>query len=163
MPSKPQSATDLAQSVLDQVSSSGAASEVDEVTASDQLADTLASLQAVIERNAMELQRINKTLHEKRESLESVLDNDTNLAAAQEALQKQTQEVKQQKSSVMSSPQVVAIKNDIAEMTEQRKEVEETLNTHLLNYYSLTHSTSFDTSDGDQWDFSVTAKLKRKH
>ena len=159
---KTQSATDLAEEMLGQTQAKSATPEVDEVAASDQLADTLAALQAVIERNAMELERISKAMREKRESLESVLGNDTTLATAEEELKKQTMEVKQRKSSVMSSPQVVSIKNDILEITQQRKEVEEALNTHLLNYYSLTHSMSFDTSDGDQWDFSVTAKLKRK-
>ncbi len=159
---KPQSATDLATEMLGQTSEPNT-SELDEVAASDKLADTLSALQAVIERNAMELERIGKAMREKRESLESVLQNDTTLASAEEELKKQTMEVKQRKSSVMSSPQVVSIKNDILEITQQRKEVEEALNTHLLNYYSLTHSTSFDTSDGDQWDFLVTAKLKRKH
>ena len=159
---KTQSATDLAEEMLGQTQTKSTTPEVDEVAASDQLADTLAALQAVIERNAMELERISKAMREKRESLESVLGNDTTLATAEEELKKQTMEVKQRKSSVMSSPQVVSIKNDILEITQQRKEVEEALNTHLLNYYSLTHSMSFDTSDGDQWDFSVTAKLKRK-
>ena len=42
----------------------------------------------------------------------------------------------------------------------QQKELEETLSNHLVNYHSLTHSNSFDTSDGDQWEFSITAKIK---
>jgi len=48
----------------------------------------------------------------------------------------------------------------IGELKEQQKEIEETLSNHLINYHAMTNSKSFDTSDGDQWDFSIKAKIR---
>ena len=71
-----------------------------------------------------------------------------------------TSKMKERKSQLQSDPQVTSLKIMIAELKEQQKELEETLSNHLINYHSLTNSKSFDTSDGDQWDFSIKAKIR---
>ena len=60
----------------------------------------------------------------------------------------------------MTDPTVVRLKNDIGELNEQKKEIEEALSNHLVNYYQLTNSKSIDTSDGDQREFVIRAKIK---
>lgn len=164
--SSAQTAADAAQAAL--AASQSTKSSVDtqdaasEVAASDQLADTLATLQQVIERNAHEAKRIKEVLKEKRESLRSIFENDAQLAVAQEEADKASQAFKQRKVQVQSSPETVAVQTQLADLKEQLGEIEESLNSHLLNYFQLTNSMSFDTSDGDQWDFVVSAKLKSK-
>jgi hypothetical protein len=54
----------------------------------------------------------------------------------------------------------MGLKVKISELREEQKELEETLSGHLVNYHSITNSNSFDTSDGDQWEFSIKAKIK---
>ena len=63
---------------------------------------------------------------------------------------------------MQNDPQVATLRVQLKEMQDQKKEVEETLSNHLINYFQITQSTSFDTSDGDQWDFSVKAKVKTR-
>lgn len=136
--------------------------EASEVEASNNLAETLQSLQNIIERNANELSRIKGTIKEKRESLKNVFDNDASLSEAEEKAKEVSLAVKQQKATISSSPQAAQLRTDIGELREQQLEIEDTLSNHLLNYYTLTNSTSFDTSDGDQWEFKIRAQVKAK-
>lgn len=133
-----------------------------EVAQSDKLAETLQYLQNLIERNATQLKTVHDELKEKRESLQNILENDQELTEAETAAKSQVDAVKQRKASLQSTPESINLKNEVGELREKLHEIEDTLNSHLLNYYQLTNSTSFDTSDGDQWDFTVKAKLKTR-
>ena len=73
-------------------------SDDDEVEKSDQLAETLISLQNLIERHALELTKIDSELSEKREAIKSVFDNDTLLAEKKEELDQYNQQYKERKS-----------------------------------------------------------------
>ncbi len=132
----------------------------DEVAASDELAQTLSYLQGIIERNAEQLSRLTDELKEQRDSLRSVYENDAQLTTVEDEAEVASQKVKERKAQVKASPQAMTLGNKIAEINEQKKEIEETLSNHLLNYYQLTNSTSFDTSDGDQWEFNIKARVK---
>jgi chromosome segregation ATPase len=134
----------------------------DEVERSDQLAETLISLQNLIERHALELTKINGELSEKREAVRNVFDNDSSLIEKKDELDQYNQQYKERKSQLQNNPQIIALKVDISDLNEQKKDLEETLSSHLINYHSLTNSTSFDTSEGDQWEFVIKAKIKKK-
>ena len=151
------SAADLAQQIQ---ATTKPLSEEEELERSNQVAQTLQFLQNVIERNANELERLKKELKEKRESIKNIFENDSQLTEASEAVQKVTDQVKQRKSQLVNDPQVTGLKNQVGELQEQKKELEEALSNHLINYFTLTNSKSFDTSDGDQWDFTIAAKVK---
>jgi len=137
--------------------------EAEEVAASDELAETLTSLQSLIERNANKINQVKQDLREKRESLKSVYDNDAGLSGAQEELDQFSQKVRERRVQISNDPQAVSLKNDIGELNESKRDLEMALSDHLVNYYQLTNSTSFDTSDGDQWEFKITAKVKTQH
>ncbi len=154
-----QSGEDLANQALGETKSG--ATELDEVAQSDQIADTLNHLQGVIERNAHQLEELQHQLKEKRESLRAVFESDAKLVEVEEEAKKQSQALVTERARVQASPTTLALKTQVADLREQQKEIEETLNSHLLNYFQLTNSTSFDTSDGDQWDFKISAKLKK--
>ncbi|MBU0978841.1 MAG: hypothetical protein ABIJ03_02950 [Patescibacteria group bacterium] len=134
--------------------------EAEEVAQSNELADTLTSLQSLIERNAKRINQVRQDLREKRESLKSVYDNDGQLSGAQEELKQYDQKVRERRVQISNDPQAVTLRNDIGELNESKKDLEMALSDHLVNYYQLTNSTSFDTSDGDQWEFKITAKVK---
>lgn len=154
------SSDDLALDALSQASQSADADN--ELAESNQLADTLNSLQNLIEKHARELTRIETELKEKRQSLKNVFDNDVQLTEAREEVEKHTQAMKERRVQLQNDPQSTSLKIDVADLNQQKKELEETLSNHLVNYHALTNSTSFDTSDGDQWDFSIKAKIKAK-
>ena len=148
---------------LDALSQASKGTETkDEVEQSNELAETLVSLQNLIEKHARELVRIDGELKEKRQSLKSVFDNDVQLTEARDEMDKHTQAMKERKVQLQNDPQSTTLKIDVAELNQQKKELEETLSNHLVNYHALTNSMSFDTSDGDQWDFSIKAKIKAK-
>ena len=154
-----ESGDDLATAAL--ASTTSPSDEDEETIASNQLAETLGHLQNVIERNADQLTQLGNDLKLKRESLKNVFENDTQLAEATQEQQETAQKVKERKAKIQVSPEATQLKTQIGELNEQ-KEIEETLSNHLLNYYQLTQSTSFDTSDGDQWEFNIRAKVKGK-
>lgn len=154
---------DVAQAALNQASNASTdLSTDDEVAQSDQVAQSLLSLQNIIERNAQELERINSDLKHKRESIKNIFENDTDLSLAEQQVQQFNTEVKERKSKLQADPQVTTLKVQVTELSEQKKDLEETLSNHLVNYHALTGSTSFDTSDGDQWDFEIRAKVKTR-
>ena len=134
----------------------------DEVAASDALADTLTALQNVIERNAQELTRVTNELKQKRESLQNVFENDIELGEAEAQAQAVLTQLKERKSKLQTDPQATTLKVQIGDLNQEKKEIEETLSNHLVNYYQITQSKSFDTSDGDQWEFDIRAKVKTK-
>ena len=148
---------ELAQEALATVQNS-----TNEVEQSQQIAETLAALQAVIERNARELLEVNETLKQKREMLKSNLESYVELSEAEAKMKSVSDEVKQQKAKINASPEMVNLKLEIAEINQNKKDIEETLSSHLVNYHQLTGSTSFDTSDGDQWEFRIQAKVKAR-
>lgn len=154
------SSDDLALEALSQASQGADGDE--ELNQSNALAETLTSLQNLIEKHARELTRIDTELKEKRQSLKSVFDNDIQLTEAKEEVERHTEAMKERRVQLQNDPQSTSLKIDVAELNQQKKELEETLSNHLVNYHSLTNSTSFDTSDGDQWDFSIKAKIKAK-
>jgi phage shock protein A len=149
--------TDLAHEALQTV-----ATATDEVTRSEQVAATLNALQGVIERNARELIDLNKNLKEKREMLKSALENNSDINEAVAKAKAVTDQIKQKKAQASNDPAIVNLKLQLAEISQNKKEIEETLSSHLVNYHQLTGSTSFDTTDGDQWEFSISARVKNR-
>jgi chromosome segregation ATPase len=163
---KLQTSDDLALDALSEVSQNtpalAADSEDSELAESNQLAETLNSLQGVIERNAEHLETIANEMKLKREEMKNVFDNDSTLTEAQDQAKESSGKVKERRAALQADPQITALKVQVGELSQQKKEIEETLSNHLVNYYSLTNSKSFDTSDGDQWEFSVRAKVKSR-
>ncbi|PIR61807.1 MAG: hypothetical protein COY81_01480 [Candidatus Pacebacteria bacterium CG_4_10_14_0_8_um_filter_43_12] len=158
------SGEDLALAALSQQSAAstmaGISDDEDEGVQSDKLAGTLTHLQNIIERNANELLRISSELRELREGLKNVFENDAELTEAQDQAEVIIQAVKQRRTQLQNNPQITSLKVKIGDLNEQKKEVEETISNHLVNYFALTNSKSFDTSDGDQWEFDIKAKVK---
>lgn len=160
-----ESSEDLAMAALSKATfnaNSGANSVGDEAAASDKLAETLSSLQNLLERYGIELENISNQIKEKRESLKAVFENDSELGAAEEEAKLYSQQAKTRKAALQSSAVAMGLKNQLTELSGQKKEVEETISNHLLNYYGITRSKSFDTSDGDQWEFDIRAKVKAR-
>lgn len=133
-----------------------------EVAESDNLANTVMSLQNLIERHANRLDELKETVKQLRQQLKDHFDSDAQLSEAKVQADEYTSQVKERKAKLQADPSVTNLKVKIAEQIEEQKEVEEALSDHLVNYYSLTNSKSFDTSDGDQREFVIKAKVSGK-
>ena len=139
-----------------------AAQALDESQRSDQFAETLQSLEKIIERNANQLNELKEELKKRRQMLKNYFENDVQLAEAEEQAIDYKNQVKERKIGLQLEPQVVDLQVKIKELRERQREIQETLSNHLVNHHRMTNSTSFDTSDGDQWEYQIQAKIKAK-
>lgn len=124
--------------------------------------ETYNAVQNLIARLSAQLDELNQTVRSQREMLSNVYENDATLAEAKEKVQAIKNEEKAQQSKLAETEEVIGIKTKIAEITEDIKMVKESLNTHLLNYYQMTGSTTVDLPDGTEREFTVNANLKPK-
>jgi len=159
-PSLP-SGDDLAAQALGQ-STAVAPSTDEETQASDKIAETVTHLQTIIERNADQLDALKAKNKLLREQLKSIYENDTELTEATQMSEQVLTQLKERKSKLKADPQITKLQVELAELAQQKKEIEEALSDHLVNYYQLTSSKSFDTSDGDQREFVIRAAVKSK-
>ncbi len=134
----------------------------DDEQASDDLAHSLETLQRLIERHANQLDEIKEKMKLHRESMRDIFGNDKELQQAEDQADQVKTQVKQQKQRVQDKPEVQDLKLKLSDLREERKEHKETLDKLLADYYRMTGSTSFDTSDGDQREFKLSAKVKPK-
>mgnify|MGYP004003652369 FL=1 len=74
----------------------------DEVAKSNKVAETLTTLQNLIERHALDMEELRKQMKEKRESLRSFFENDTALGEAQAEAEVFTTKMKERKSQLQS-------------------------------------------------------------
>lgn len=113
---------ELALDALSQASKSSESVEADdEIKQSNELAETLTSLNNLIEKHARELTRIDGELKEKRQSLKNVFDNDIQLTEAREEVEKHTQAMKERRTQLQNDPQSTSLKIDVAELNQQKK------------------------------------------
>lgn len=133
-----------------------------EVEKSDQFAETLQSLEKLIERHANQLEEIKDELRKRRQMLRDYLANDEELEAAKTEAKELKQKAKARKAKVEEEPQAKETGLKIKELKKRRKELKESLSNHLVNHHRLTNSNSFDTSDGTQWEYAIKARVKSK-
>lgn len=157
------SADDLAIDALSQDTEQeeGVAVEV-EAKRSDDFAETLHALEDVIESKASKLMRLKQRMKKKRRMIKDVFENDEQLQQVEEEREEIRNQWKERKNDLNETAQVTEFKNDLKEARKEQRDLEESLSNHLINYHQLTNSTSFDTSDGDQWEFKIKAKVKTK-
>lgn len=160
------SADDAVQSIVDEQLTddpSLVSDDVDQEAAeSDKLAVQLSSLQQLIERGAEQLDKLKDAQKQLRESLKNVFENDAQLNEAEEKAVQIQSEVKDRKAQLDASAEVRQLKMKLADIKEDMKDLEESLNNHLINLFQLTGTNSFDTSDGDQREFVLKARIKPK-
>ncbi len=162
-PKKLKDAQDLALEALGRSSQkSDGQDDRTEVEKSDDFAETLHSLENVIESKARKLMRVKQTMKKKRQMVKDVFENDATFQDVAEQKDEVYQQWRQRKTTLNETPQVKQLKEDLRDMKNDQKDLEESLSNHLINYHQLTNSTSFDTSEGDQWEFKIKAKVKSK-
>lgn len=154
-------AEDLAIDALSQASQAEG-QDLSEKERSDQFAQTLHSLENVIESKAKNLMQLKDKMKKKRQMISNVFENDQEYQEVEEQKTEVYQEWKQRKNTLNETVQVRQLKEDLRDLKNDQKDLEASLSNHLINYHQLTNSTSFDTSDGDQWEFKIKAKVKTK-
>ncbi len=121
----------------------------------------LDATQGLIVRLSQQLEDLQKKQKELKDMLKGIFDNDEGLQKAQTEAEAQLKTAKSRKTELGQSSQAIELKNKIADASEDIKLIMESLNTHLLNYYQLTSSTTVDFPGGEEREMVIKAKLKR--
>lgn len=132
------------------------------VAQAEEFGETLIATQNLIERYSQQYDTIKKQMSELREQLNNIFENDSELQEKEAQAKTLTTDVKQHRQKVKESPESVQLQLKIKEIGEEKKEIEEALNNHLLRYYQITGSQVIEQPDGTEREFSVSARLKGK-
>lgn len=124
--------------------------------------DTLSALQALLERQSERVDELRKQLRMVSEGMKSILENDVELTEAVQVADQASKKLKDRKKNLTQSPEFRQQQTKSGELKDELKEIEESLNTHLLSYYQQTGVKTFDTSNGDQREFKLIAKVLPK-
>ena len=124
--------------------------------------DSLMAVQSVINRQADRLDNLREEMRLLGERQKAILDNDAELAEAEEQLKSVSRKQKERKKQLTDSAESVEIRIKRKELQEQVKDIEDSLNNNLLSYYQMTGAKFFDTDDGGQRGFKVLAKVLGK-
>jgi|GEM_PF-1508029 len=124
--------------------------------------DTLVPLQGLIENQIERLDELHSQLKETTERSRSIIENDEELQKVEEETKTVANKVKERKSVVVNSPEFREIRAKTVELKDEIKELEESLNSHLLSYYQTTGVKTVDMSSGVQREFKITAKVLSK-
>lgn len=124
--------------------------------------DTLSALQALLERQTERVDDLRRKIRAANESMKSILDNDEKLTEVSQSAEKASQDMKSRKKTLTESPEFREQRGKTVELKDELKELEETLNNHLISYFQQTGVKTFDTTGGDQREFKVYAKVLPK-
>lgn len=124
--------------------------------------DTLSALQALLERQAERVDDLRRKIRAASESMKSIMDNDEKLAEVTQAAEKVSLDIKSRKKTLTESPEFREQRTKTIELKDELKELEESLNSHLISYFQQTGVKTFDTTGGDQREFKVYAKVLPK-
>ena len=126
------------------------------------VSDTLMPLQSLIENQISRLDELRAQLKETSERSRSIIENDEELQKVEEETKAVANKVKERKSVVVNSPEFREVRAKTVELKDEIKELEESLNSHLLSYYQTTGVKTVDMSSGAQREFRITAKVLSK-
>ena len=121
------------------------------------------SLQAttnLVIRLTDQLDQLKNKQKEVNEMLHNLFDNDAELVQLTDTLNGVQQQCKARKMAIAATGLYIDLNVKVADLKEDIKMVTESLNTHLLNYYQITGSTSFDVTPTVEREFTVRARVK---
>lgn len=124
--------------------------------------ESLTAVQGLIERLSNQLDELLQKQKEFSSMIKSIIDNDEQLAKAVTAAEELTSEIKTRKQALQESPEIKELKVKVADVKEDIKMVQESLTTHLVNYFQMTGSTAVDLPSGDEREFVLKARMKPK-
>ena len=123
--------------------------------------DALQAVQSVIERLVLRSDALQAKLREMNQSLRSILENDESLSEADEQAKQASLQAKDRKKQLAQSEEYQQLASRVRELREEMKEISESLNTHLLTYYTQTGVKVLDLSSGER-EFVLNAKVKAR-
>ncbi len=131
-------------------------------TVRDNASETIFSLQNLIAKNATRLRELKAKKKMLSEQEKSLLENNQEFQEAESVASEHIQAVKEAKLKVKQSLEAQKLKTQKVELSEEEKEIQETLSNHLVSYYSLTNSNIVDIDNGEQIQMTIKATISAK-
>lgn len=118
------------------------------------------AVKGLIQRMSVQLDELKEKQKDLRERLKNIQDNDAQLGELEIQAKEAATAFKKRKKDLMDSLEAREVKAKLTEANEEAKEIKESLTHHLLNYYQITGTQSFETPAGGEREFSFAAKIK---
>lgn len=133
--------------------------EVVETPAETTGVDELASLEALISRKLEAIEELKGRAKVYQDQLKSVVDNDVQMNEVEEKAQEAVKAIKERQAQLRDLPQIKTLKIQMKETSDEIKDIQETLNEHLVSLYKLTGTQEFQTLAGETRSFKLMARI----
>lgn len=121
--------------------------------------EELAAIENLLKTKVSQLDDLKNKIKELREMHHNIYLNDSELSDLNGKISEIQLLVKKRKRQLSDSPDANSLSIKIVETRDDIKDLEESLNTHLLTFYSSTGVTEFEMPDGSFRQFRITAKI----
>lgn len=123
-------------------------------------ADSLTATQGLVQRLSSQLDELKIKQKELSDMLKGIFDNDEEMTQALEVSKEASQKLKERQSNLNATTEVKELRVKVADVREDLKMVQDSLDLHLVNYFHMTGTQSFPTPDGSEREFTLKAHLK---
>ena len=120
---------------------------------------TFITVKNLIYQLSVQLDEVKAKRKEFQARIKNMLDNDTQLAEFEEQAKQANQAFKKRKSELEESAEGVEVKAKIKELSEEIRDLDESLTNSLVSYFQITGTKSFDTPSGEEREFKLNARL----
>jgi len=121
--------------------------------------ETFIAVKGLIQRLSLDLDELNTKQKDLRQSLTNIADNDLALAEMEEQAKDAQLAYKKRKKDLMESTEAKEIRGKLKELNEEKRDLQDSLTSHLLNYFQMTGTQSFETPSGGEREFKLNARL----
>ena len=119
------------------------------------------STRNLIAKQLQLLEKIKQEIKQHRESMQAILDNDPQYGELENQTKEYQNKLKQRKLQLLESQNARKIKLKIAELSDERRDIEESLTAHLLDLYQATGVMEFEDQEGHLWTYQLKARISR--
>lgn len=125
-------------------------------------AQTLLSVESLINSYNLRLTTLTKEMREHRQMLTDMLENNDEFAKISEDHQKLTKQKNLTKQKVLQTPSASSLVNKIKDYRSQLSEIKKALSDYLSQYVALSGTNQIETPDGVLLEIVYNAKLIKK-
>lgn len=125
-------------------------------------ASDLVALEGLIINYITKIEKHQEILGEKKEMLESNLENDPNYQEAAKLAKEASKKKQEEKARIIRQPEVEKIYADVKDGQTQLRTMKDSLSNHLQNYGKISGTNQFEDEEGQVREIVYTAKVVKR-
>ena len=133
--------------------------ETSEVNPEELDAESFTATKKLIQNLSVKIDELKVKQKEYKERMKNLQVNDALLGEYEEKAKEAASEFKKRKKDLMESVEAKEVRAKLKELSEELGDLGDSLTNHLLNYYQVTRTQSFETHSGSEREFKLNAKL----